>query len=49
MWDFLVRFFTRPREESRLANPGVEIAFNHRLRVALLYDADPDVPETFYD
>lgn len=39
MFDFL----KRPPEDVRIELPGIEVAFNHRLKVAFLYTADSDV------
>lgn len=44
----MLDFLKRPREDVRIALPGVEIAFNHRLKVAILYELDSAMPEDRY-
>lgn len=38
----------RPQEDVRIELPAVELVFNHRLKVAMLFDADPDMPDDRY-
>jgi hypothetical protein len=36
---------TRVREDVRIEVPGVELVFNHRLKIAVLYTADSDTKD----
>lgn len=45
MWDWL---FKREREDVWIEVPAVMLVFNHRLKVAILYDADPGMPDDRY-
>lgn len=46
MLDFLRK---REREDVSIALPGVEIAFNHRLKIAFIYDTDTQMPNDRYE
>jgi len=45
LFDFLIK----PEQDVHLVIPSVEIQFNHKLKIALLYHDDPDMPKTAYD
>lgn len=42
-------FRKREREDVLIEVPGVVVTFNHRLKVALLYDYDPGMSDDRYD
>lgn len=42
-------WFRRPeREDVKITFPGVELAFNHRLKIAFLYEQDTSMPDNRY-
>lgn len=47
MFDFL----KKPREDTRIELPGgpVELVFNHRLKIAILYTLDSDLKDGSYN
>lgn len=48
MW--LDKLFTKlAPDDARLTLPAVELVFNHRLKIALLFDYDSDMPDDRYD
>lgn len=40
MWDFLTRLFQKPQEDVWLEVPTMDIKFNHRLKIAVLFTYD---------
>lgn len=44
----ILDFLKRPKEDVAILLPGVQIAFNHRLRICFLYELDSAMPEDRY-
>ena len=36
------------KEDVRIEFPGIRIAFNHRLKIAIIYDLDSSMPDNRY-
>lgn len=48
MFDFFKRLLAPQREEHHITLPGVELAFNHKLKICFLYEMDSSMPDDRY-
>lgn len=49
MLESLKRLFAPQREDVHIDLPGVELAFNHRLRICFLYEFDSSMRDDRYE